>query len=118
MCHLSAGNKSHFNYHYDNFTPAVNLERFPSMANMTRKAHSLGLTVSWYGNACGGCNEKSAPEDMYRADVAALRQYGFDGIKLVRSVLLALTLLLTLTLCLSCGLSRLSVRTTAARRKI
>ena len=81
-CHL--GNASQFNYHYNNGTPAVNTGRFPSMRNMTRAAHALGLTVGWYGNNCGGCNEKSAPEAMYRADVAALRQYGFDGIKLVR----------------------------------
>ena len=38
--------------------------------------------MSWYGNACGGCREKSAPEAMYRGDVEALTRYGYDGIKL------------------------------------
>jgi alpha-galactosidase len=69
-------------YHYNNGTPAVNCDRFPSMSNMTRLARDLGLTVSWYGNNCGGCREKNATLAMYEGDVAAIGQYGFDGIKL------------------------------------
>jgi alpha-galactosidase len=75
-------NGAKYAYHFNNGTPAVDTSRFPSMSNMTRLAHGLGLTVSWYGNNCGGCREKNATLAMYKGDVAAIGQYGFNGIKL------------------------------------
>lgn len=52
------------------------------MSNMTARARDLGLAISWYGNNCGGCRETNATLAMYEGDVAAIGQYGFDGIKL------------------------------------
>ena len=36
-------------YHDVDGNPLVNLERFPSLRNMTDHAHSLNLTAGWYG---------------------------------------------------------------------
>lgn len=48
---------------------------------MTLLARNYGLTTGWYGNNCE-CPEKNATVGMYQQDVAALTQFGFDGIKL------------------------------------
>ena len=73
---------SPYSYHDTKGAPVVNEQRFPSMANMTAKAHSLGLTMSWYANLCGGCQEKNATAAMYKGDVDAIARYGYDGIKI------------------------------------
>lgn len=78
--------KHGYKYHYhDNAgVPIINQERFPDMIAMTTHAHKLGLTAGWYGNncICAENNTKPAPEFMYRADVAALTEFGFDAVKL------------------------------------
>ena len=83
-CHQSTKNGSDtpYSYHTAAGAPIVNTQRFPSMANMTAKAHALNLTMGWYGNLCGGCQEKNATPAMYAGDVTALVDYGYDGIKL------------------------------------
>jgi alpha-galactosidase len=70
-----------FVYHDNSGNPIVMLDRFPNMTNMTTHAHSLGLTMGWYGNNCMS-PEKLAPPEMYQGDVKALVKFGFDGIKL------------------------------------
>jgi len=75
----NAGDK--YVYHDNDGNPIVNFDRFPSMANMTALAHSMGLKASWYGNNCEN-PEKEAPLAMYKGDVAALTRFGYDGIKL------------------------------------
>jgi alpha-galactosidase len=74
-------NKTKFVYHNDSGYPMVDQHRFPSMSNMTAHAHSLNLTMSWYGNNCMR-PEKLAPPEMYKGDVAATLDFGWDGIKL------------------------------------
>lgn len=70
-----------FVYHDNDGNPMVRKDRFPNMTNLTATAHSLGLTMGWYGNNCMR-PEKEAPRKMYEGDVAATVRYGWDGIKL------------------------------------
>ena len=70
-----------FTYHSEDGSPVVNTDRFPSFKDMTDYGHSLGLTVSWYGNNCI-CRESQLEDDMYSGDAKALLEFGFDGIKL------------------------------------
>ena len=35
-----------------------------------------------YANLCGGCQEKNVTQAMYKGDVAAITQYGYDGVKI------------------------------------
>ena len=73
---------SPYSYHDAKGSPVVNEQRFPSMANMTARAHSLGLTMSWYANLCGGCQEKNVTLAMYKGDVSAIARYEYDGVKI------------------------------------
>ena len=65
--------------------PIIDLKKFPDMGAMVAKAHSLGLKAGWYLNNCI-CNERSFTgpivDLIQKQDVAALRKYGFDGLKL------------------------------------
>ncbi len=69
----------------------VNTALFPDMLAMTNYAHVLGLTAGWYGNNCiceDHCGtkrdhfESADGEKCYQGDVAALYEFGFDGVKL------------------------------------
>jgi len=80
-----------FTYHDEDGSPVVNYDVFPDFKAMTDYAHSLGLTSGWYGNNCicdDHCgsgrihSEKDEYTKCYEADVSALFDYGFDGIKL------------------------------------
>jgi alpha-galactosidase len=68
-------------YHDAAGNPVVNLNRFPSLANMTAFGHALGLHVGWYGNNCI-CKDHCATEACYAGDVNALIALGFDALKL------------------------------------
>jgi len=71
-----------YTYHDEQGNPIVNTHRFPSFKNMTSYAHALGLTSGWYGNNCICQDKKTAASKFYAGDVKALREYGFDSIKL------------------------------------
>jgi len=71
-----------YTYHDEDGNPIVNTDTFPSLKNMTSKAHALGLTAGFYGNNCI-CNDKKTNEKkFYEGDVNSLREYGFDSWKL------------------------------------
>jgi len=74
--------KENYTYHDDDGKPVLNFDRFPSMKNMTDKAHGLGLTAGWYGNNCICSDGKTGDKKFYEGDVAALRDFGFDSYKL------------------------------------
>lgn len=62
----------------------VDVAKFPSLRNMTRKAHALNLTASWYLSAdgCNGAIEKAAwPHGTFATDSADAFALGFDGVK-------------------------------------
>jgi len=68
--------------HDEHGTPMVNTKIFPDLKAMTDHAHKLGLTAGWYANNCI-CREHATDHTkFYRGDIQALREYGFDGIKL------------------------------------
>uniref|UniRef100_A0A7S2JDP7 Alpha-galactosidase n=1 Tax=Haptolina brevifila TaxID=156173 RepID=A0A7S2JDP7_9EUKA len=71
-----------YTYHNEDGSPLVNHDRFPSMKNMTSKAHSLGLTSGWYGNNCICSDSKTNERQFYEGDVKAMREFGFDSWKL------------------------------------
>lgn len=71
-----------YTYHDDAGNPLINHQRFPSLANMTGYAHSLGLTAGWYGNNCICSDKKTGAEKFYAGDVRAMRAFGFDSWKL------------------------------------
>ena len=53
---------------------------FPDMAGLVGRVHALGLKAGWYLNGCK-CGEKTALPINYEGDIAALDQFGFDGVK-------------------------------------
>lgn len=61
--------------------PVVDFSTFPDMLGMTNLAHSLNLTAGWYMNNCI-CEDHCSEDSCYRGDVAAIIEYGFDGVKL------------------------------------
>merc|ERR1719230_793128 len=72
-------------YHEADGTPKVNLQLFPDFKKMTDHAHKQGLTSGWYGNNCihsDHCRNETECDMQIRADVKALREYGFDSWKL------------------------------------
>eukprot|EP00980_Cylindrotheca_fusiformis_P014288 scaffold3791_cov137-Cylindrotheca_fusiformis.AAC.15 len=73
-------------YHDAKGNPLVNLDRFPSLLNMTNHGKKLGLKAGWYSNNCAcndQCNEETGECDMQiRQDVKALLQYGFSSLKI------------------------------------
>mmetsp|Transcript_65527 Transcript_65527/g.189925 ORF Transcript_65527/g.189925 Transcript_65527/m.189925 type:complete len:416 (+) Transcript_65527:116-1363(+) len=79
----ACGDHDGYNYHDALGRPVVNTTRFPDMAAMTAKAHSLGLTAGWYHNNCI-CRELKEPTHaMYVQDVHYLADvFHFDAVKL------------------------------------
>eukprot|EP00322_Chrysochromulina_rotalis_P014404 CAMPEP_0115844618 /NCGR_PEP_ID=MMETSP0287-20121206/8921_1 /TAXON_ID=412157 /ORGANISM="Chrysochromulina rotalis, Strain UIO044" /LENGTH=438 /DNA_ID=CAMNT_0003298349 /DNA_START=63 /DNA_END=1379 /DNA_ORIENTATION=+ len=71
-----------YTYHDEDGNPIVNEEVFPSLKNMTSKAHSLGLMSGFYGNNCICSDSKTGGKKFYEGDVKALRDFGFDSWKL------------------------------------
>lgn len=71
-----------YTYHDEDGNPIVNTDTFPSLKNMTSKAHSLGLTAGFYGNNCICSDHKTNERKFYQGDVNALREFGFDSWKL------------------------------------
>ncbi|KAJ1449428.1 glycoside hydrolase superfamily [Pelagophyceae sp. CCMP2097] len=69
-------------YHDETGAPLVNTQRFPSLRNMTGKAHSLGLKAGWYGNNCICADDATGDSKYYAGDVAAVVDYGFDSLKM------------------------------------
>ena len=63
----------------------IDKRKFPDMGRMVELAHSHGLKAGWYLNNCL-CNEHQfdsvMADTVLHKDVAALRRYGFDGLKL------------------------------------
>lgn len=72
-------------FHDAHGNPIIDTKKFPDMAGMVSKAHALGLKAGWYLNNCI-CNERSfvgpIVDTIQERDVAALRRYDFDGLKL------------------------------------
>ena len=69
-------------YHSPTGEPLVNTTRFPDLAGWTAEVRSLGLTASWYMNACGCAEgEKRLSAPHYAQDAAAVAAYGFSGVK-------------------------------------
>jgi hypothetical protein len=72
-------------YHDTKGMPLVNRSKFPSFLSMTRRAHSMGLTSSWYLN-CDQCKEaftteSATTEAWYTNDASQAASFEFDGIK-------------------------------------
>ena len=65
--------------------PTVNATRFPNMSAMVEYGHSLGLEVGWYENGCK-CAEKQDNPLNYRGDIESLKDFGFDGVSLIRVI--------------------------------
>lgn len=65
--------------------PLIDNRKFPDLGRMVAKAHALGLKAGWYLNNCicleRGIEGKLADLIPERS-VAALRRFGFDGVKL------------------------------------
>eukprot|EP00039_Didymoeca_costata_P004525 m.73893 g.73893 ORF g.73893 m.73893 type:complete len:418 (+) comp12437_c0_seq2:113-1366(+) len=92
---LSPNSYNH-SFHDNNGNPLVDMERFPSLTSLAAKASSLNVMLGWYGNNCpettgigrgpAYCGEKGLlPENWdvaIRGDIKALKEYGFQGIKL------------------------------------
>lgn len=74
-------------FHGINGAPLVNTTTFPSMGDMVKRGHALGLQVGFYVNNCI-CGENmwrgnSTFEDVvYRGTVQAISDWGFDGVKI------------------------------------
>ena len=78
-----------YRYHDEFGAPVVAEARFPSLSNLTALASSLGLTASWYANACGCvgppytncCSDHCDSTECFVQDVNATLSYGFRGLK-------------------------------------
>ena len=78
-----------YRYHDADGAPVVAEARFPSLSNLTALASSLGLTASWYANACGCvgppytncCSDHCDSTECFVQDVNATLNYGFRGLK-------------------------------------
>lgn len=68
-------------YHQADGSPIVNKSIFPDFKALTDYAHARNLTAGWYGNNCY-CADSSSAVVNFEGDVAALIEYGFDGVKL------------------------------------
>jgi alpha-galactosidase len=73
-------------YHDAGGAPRVDATKFPDLGAMVAAGHARGLTVGWYANCCI-CRSNASNGDCadvlscYAGDVAALRRFGFDSIK-------------------------------------
>jgi len=70
-----------YTYHSADGTPVVDLEKFPSLANMTAHAHALNLTAGFYGNNCM-CRDHVTDVASFAAEVNFVIDAGFDSVKL------------------------------------
>ena len=76
-----------YRYHDASGAPVV-APKFPSLLNLTRLAGSVGLTMSWYANACGCvapgacCSDHCESVECFLQDVNATLAYGFSGLKI------------------------------------
>ena len=61
--------------------PIVNTDRFSDLSSMINYAHSKNVLVGWYMNNCFCKEENHYPANEVN-DVAFLRHYDFDGVKL------------------------------------
>ena len=77
-------------FHAPDGSVLVDRGKFPSgLASLVAKGHDLGLTVSWYGNACA-CNSENSYTDKTSPTIAQAMagtvndtvKYKFDGLKL------------------------------------
>lgn len=66
--------------------PLINTDRFPNMAGMVDKAHSLGLLAGFYMNNCicaeKGFTDRDWVHGVYNNSVKWLYDLGWDGVKL------------------------------------
>lgn len=71
----------------DDGTPRVDTHRFPDMKGMVRRAHGLGLRAGWYMgnyqcmNGMGGGHKWNLTR-LAEGSVRAIKEYGFDSVKL------------------------------------
>ena len=72
-------------FHDAQGNPIIDVTKFPDMGGMVAKAHGLGLKAGWYLNNCI-CAERGLQgaivDTIQQRDVAALRRFDFDGLKL------------------------------------
>ena len=77
---------SAYRYHDAGGAPVVDTHKFPSLANMTKLGRSLGLTMGWYGNACGCvdgcCSDHCDSLECFAGDVNATVALGFTSYKI------------------------------------
>lgn len=79
-----------YSYHSATGDPVVDTGKFPDLKRLTTLAHSLNLTVGWYGNACGCaaqpypqcCSDHCDTLECFAGDVNATVSLGFDSYKL------------------------------------
>jgi hypothetical protein len=73
-------------FHDQTRKPLIRPDRFPDMAAMNAYATSKGVGSGWYLNTCDCC-EKGHLAPMWSApgDAKAVKDLGFDGLKLVRA---------------------------------
>ena len=64
--------------------PRVDLHRFPNIKGMVARAHGMGLRAGWYmGNyQCAGANDASDLPKLAAGSVRAIKDFGFDSVKL------------------------------------
>jgi hypothetical protein len=69
----------------DDHRPMVDEHRFPDMKGMVAKAHGLGLRAGWYmGNyqCADGWPKNADIPALAKGSVDAIKEYGFDSVKL------------------------------------
>jgi alpha-galactosidase len=77
---------SGYRYHAANGDPVVNLQKFPSLQNLTRLGRAHGIGLGWYGNACGCmqgcCSDHCDSVECFAGDVNATLAFGFMSYKI------------------------------------
>jgi len=72
-------------YFHNNTAPNgwanINTQRFPDLSGLVSYAHGKGVKIGWYMNNCICSEHEDYPANEVN-DVAFLRKYDFDGIKL------------------------------------
>jgi len=75
-----------YRYHAADGSPVVDVRKFPDLRELTGRAHALGLTAGWYGNACGCvdgcCSDHCDSVECFAGDVNATVALGFDSYKI------------------------------------